>query len=117
MTISHVFSHKLLRLGIVLFSLILIVSVSRSIVDVWYKRDVIADREAQLQKVQEKNKQLQEQLTQTKSAEFVEEEARKLGMLKEGESVVVIPEQSMSSFGQSANKNMSHWKQWWQLFW
>ena len=56
--------------------------------------DVIIEKtNSRLEKINEENKKLSEQLQVTQSEEFLEKQLRdKLGLAKEGEKVVVLPE-------------------------
>ena len=56
--------------------------------------DVIIEKtQSRLEKINEENKKLSEQLQVTQSEEFLEKQLRdKLGLAKEGEKVIVLPE-------------------------
>lgn len=72
-------------------------------------------------KLEIKNKELKKKLTQIKSLEFIEEEARnKLGLAKNGETVVVIPEEKLKLIlgaSQSAQIRLPNWLGWLRVFW
>jgi cell division protein FtsB len=101
--------------------ILVIVNLSRRVYSLWRRTDVVRERRVELQKVQEENRRLGEKLTEVQSPGFIEQQARdKLGLIKEGEMVVLIevPEhaspEAMTEVGQSNQKLM--WKTWWRLF-
>jgi cell division protein FtsB len=68
-----------------------------------------------------KNKELKDKLSEVKSPEFVEKEARdKLGLAREGETVIIIPDDKLKQVLGSTQKNVEaklpNWLGWWQLF-
>jgi cell division protein FtsB len=68
-----------------------------------------------------KNKELKDKLSEVKSPEFVEKEARdKLGLARDGETVIIIPEDKLKQVLGSTQKNIEaklpNWLGWWQLF-
>ena len=68
----------------------------------------------------EENKRLKRELERRESLEFVEREAReKLGMVREGEKMVVLPrgegkEGGAPAFGPS--RKVSYWREWARVF-
>lgn len=68
-----------------------------------------------------KNKELKSKLSEVKSPEFIEKEARdKLGLAKEGETVVVIPHEELEKvLGEQKKeeiKRLPNWQGWLRLF-
>lgn len=108
----------LIRVCILLVSLGLSVSAGRTIVDLWRRRDILRVREAQLAALVKQNEDLTRKLSDVQSNAYVERVARdKLGFVKEGESIVIIPE--ATSGGSAADRrdaNAPNWKKWWSLF-
>jgi len=98
--------NKLITGILFLFGLYLIVSFSRDILDLYQKSKGVE----------------KEQLEYVKSAEFLEKEAReKLGLAREGEVVVILPEnvEELISANQpqiSENQEEPNWKKWLKLF-
>jgi cell division protein FtsB len=78
--------------SIVIF-LILTSSLVKSLKRIAEGKALVRRNEAKLEKIQKENEKLEEQLKIIQSDEFVEKQLRnKLGLVKEGEIVVVLPE-------------------------
>jgi cell division protein FtsB len=112
---------KLIPGLIIIFSLYLIVSLSREIVDLIKKEKIIEEEQLKLEKLEVGTQVLREQLDYVQSEEFVEKEAReKLGMSKEGETIVILPEDFEEMVEASHKKNepeeLPNWKKWLSLF-
>jgi len=78
----------------------------------------VQEAEDRLEKLRKENEALKNELKYKESNEFAEKEIRdKLGLAKEGEAIVVIPQesngQSKESSGQDARPN---WQKWRDLF-
>lgn len=75
----------------------------------------------ELFKIETRNRQLKEKLTQIESQQYLEELARnKLGLSKKGETVVVIPEEKLKSIlgsSFSAQIRLPNWLGWFRVFW
>ena len=75
-----------------------------------------------IQKLEIKNKELKKKLTDVKSPEFVEEQARnKLGLVKGGETVVIIAQerikQILGSSSSAKEAKLPNWLGWLKVFW
>lgn len=74
-----------------------------------------------LHQLEIKNRELKKRLEQVKSPEFIEQQSRdKLGLVREGETLIVIPEERIDQI-LSLNKKMEEVKLpnplgWWKLF-
>ena len=115
------FKSRLFRLIVTIVSILMVVSLSRSIMSLWGKYDIVKDRERELVREQEKNTRLKAEFEQVQSPEFIEREAReKLGMVKEGEAVVLMPQHQSSVISHQSSEerkeDMPSWKKWWRLF-
>lgn len=107
---------KLVTGLIIVFGLYLIVSFSRDIWGLLNKTKEIDKERQTLENLKADNVALKQQLEYVKSDEFVEKEARdKLGMAKEGEAVVLMPENT-SKASETQIQEVPNWKKWWQLF-
>ena len=108
------------RLIVTVVSLFLMVGLVRSIIDVWSRRTIVAEREAVLARVKGENEALKRKLAQAQTPEFIEREARnKLNMGKDGETVVLIGKTRVSDRNDQQKTNeasASNWQQWWRLF-
>jgi cell division protein FtsB len=105
---------------VTMICLVTVVSLLRSIYGLWRRRDIVKERALVLAQTEAENKRLKEDLVQVESPGFVEQEARnKLGLVKEGEKVVLLPQQSSvngSQLTEKKDENLPNWKQWWKLF-
>lgn len=74
-----------------------------------------------LHQLEVKNRELKKRLEEVKSPEFLEQQARdKLGLAKEGETVVIIPQEKIDQIlGASRDKEegkLPNWLGWLRLF-
>ncbi len=121
MSEAQLMKKKLIPGLIIIFSLYLIVSLSREIFDLIQKEKIIGKEQLKLEELEVGNQVLREQLNYVQSEEFVEKEAReKLGMTKGGEIVVILPEDFEEMVKQSQGavepEEIPNWKQWLGLF-
>lgn len=106
---------KVLFVVIVATLLIIINNITRSIYDIWQKKDFVTKAEQELSFQKQENQRLKSALSYSKTQEFIEKEARdKLFMVKEGEKKVLIPEDSEKV--EEKKESLPNWKQWWNLF-
>lgn len=117
----NILSGRVIRFIIIAISAVLIVNLSRSIWDLWRRRDILGEREAVLNRSQEENKYLKDELEYAQSPEFIEQEARnRLGLGREGEQVVLLPKSQIPSTNdqikEEKEETMPNWKKWWKLF-
>ncbi len=86
--------NKLASYAIWLLIILLLVSVIRSIGNAGRVKAEIDAEEARVAKMREDNKRLEAQIFQTQGGVFIEKEIRdKLGLVKDGEAVVVLPDE------------------------
>ena len=122
MTIGQKFlrflQNRVFRAAGLVFCLILAVGVVRSVVTIWQKRGIVAQRQAVLRAEEAKKAALLEQLQEATSSAFIEKAAReKLGLVKPGETVVIMDQTQASGSGnQGIFQDLPSWKQWWGLF-
>lgn len=106
--------------AVLITSVFVINNLSRSIYDLWQKRDLIVEAERQLLEQKQENQRLKSQLSYVESEEFVEEAARnKLLLVKPGEQAVLIPHdliKETSSPSANIQEVDPNWKKWWKLF-
>lgn len=109
--------HRVFRAVFLAFCLLLAVGVIRSVVAVWQKRGIVEDRQAVLQAEEAKNAELLNQLQEATSSAFIEKTAReKLGLVKPGETVVIMNQVPNVGAGTLNTLLVPSWKQWWGLF-
>jgi cell division protein FtsB len=109
-----------LAIFLVLFFL---VTLGRNILKISEDKKKIEETKKRIEKLKEENKELNDQLTEVKSREYIEKELRdKLGLVKEGETVVVLPDKEI--LGKIVPKTPDEeevlpdpiWKKWAKLF-
>lgn len=79
---------------------------------------IVAER---VYRLEVKNKELKNRLLEIKSLQFIEEQARnKLGLVKPGETVIIIPDSKIKEIlgsTESAKEAMlPNWLGWWRVF-
>lgn len=120
MITRNTFKRPFIRLLIAGVSLLVVVSLSRSVYSLWRKRDYVQQRAAALAREQVENDRLKKQIEESQKPEFVEKEAReKLGMTREGEAIVIMPKPQIPNPNDQTmqkEENISNWKKWWRLF-
>ncbi len=83
--------------------------------------DRLSQAAEELYKLEVKNKELKKILTEIKSTDFIEKVARdKLGLVKEGEIVVIIPDEALQRVLGESKKlediKLPNWLGWWKVF-
>jgi len=111
---------KIVFFAIILASIFVINSLIHSIFTLWQKNDLIISAKQELNKQEKENNELKNQLTEVKKPEFVEGEARnKLFMTKEGEKVLVLPNDYAAASSSAKDNQVNskpNWQQWWEFF-
>jgi cell division protein FtsL len=120
------FKKKLKAYGnyfLVLVSVLMLVSLFRNILKVRQVNERIEKKKLQLEKLQSENEKLKKEVARVKSEEFIEKQLRdKLGLAKEGEIVVVLPDkETLRAFAPNIEEEeetlpLPNWKKWLQLF-
>lgn len=84
----------------------------------WKAGERIRDAEKQVKQEEQENQELRKRLTEVQSPEFIEKEAReKLGLGKEGETIVVLPKAELEpSFARASERRQPNWRKWWMLY-
>jgi cell division protein FtsB len=108
---------KILFIIIVSTLLLIINDLTRSIWDIWQKKDVVLQAQKTLSLEKQENQRLKSALSYSQTREFIEKQARdKLFMTKEGEKKVLIPKELKDSSKLLGKDNNPNWKKWWNLF-
>ncbi len=113
------YHRRFIRLFLTIVSLVAIIMLTRSIITVWQKGDVIQERKTELRKIEAENEALRRRLAEAQSPEFIEKQAReKLGMSKPGEAVVLMPPatEAAKMLEDLGQKPVPNWLAWWRLF-
>jgi len=74
----------------------------------------------EIERLEEENEKLKAKLDYVNSEEFLGRESyEKLGLVREGETVLVMFEEKANSRYSSSSEasSLPIWKQWWQLLW
>jgi len=83
----------LLGLATWVLALFLLISTIRNIGRVRDINSAVQEEKDKVEKMKEENTQLEEQIAQTQGSAFIEKQIRdKLGLAKEGEAIVVLPD-------------------------
>lgn len=110
-------SRNVARIILAVVSLGLSISAGRTILELWQRRDIVEVRERELMRLKQDTIQLEKTLLDMKSESYVERIARdKLGMIKEGEILVMLPMNATLSGEQHTQGVVPTWKKWWSLF-
>jgi cell division protein FtsB len=111
---------KIIKLLVLLLGIYLVVGLSRDLYNLIGKGGRTGEMEKKVEELSLKNLELKEELEYVESEKFVEKEARdRLNMAKEGEVIVVLPEDlAPPDFQkpQSSNEDLANWQQWLKLF-
>lgn len=114
---------KKIALGaIFLVSLIIAYNLINQIINTTKSGDRLSQAADTVYKLELKNKELKKKLTQIQSPDFIEQQARdKLGLSKKGETVVIIPEETLKlvlGASESAQEiRLPNWLGWLRVFW
>lgn len=104
----------------ILFSLYLIVSLSRSIWQLYRSGDAVFEAEKVKQMEVNRNLELKKELEASKSGDFVERAARdKLNMARPDEVALIVPEIKVHNDRKQEDKmtvNEVNWRKWVRLF-
>lgn len=101
----------------------MLVSLARNIIKVREAKERLKEKEEYIKKIGEENEELSQRVATFKSEAFIEKQLRdKLGLAKEGEIIVVLPdEETIKKFAPSNEKEEEilpdpNWKKWFKLF-
>lgn len=108
---------KVAYVFIVIFCLLTIQNLIRSIYNLWNKQDLVVKAKNELEREKQESRRLKVQFSYVKSEEFVESEARdKLFMVKPGESGVIVPQDLVKKKKEKSEIELANWKKWINLF-
>lgn len=104
------------RVLVAVVSLGLCVSAASTIIDLWHRTDLITNRKKDLEKVVSENSALEKELAKTKTDGYIEQIARnKLGLVKNGETVVLLPQAPGAITQSKFADTRKNWQKWWDL--
>jgi cell division protein FtsB len=109
---------KFIRFTVLVVCVVVGVGILRSVYTLSQKRGILGERQRVLSELTAKNRQLHEDLRIATNPAFIEQAARdKLGLVREGEIVVIMDKTSVAnSDSQNNPQELPSWKQWWSLF-
>ena len=102
--------------------MIIIINLIRSSLDLYSRRSIVQEKEIELRELEAEHAELTQELEYVQTDEFVEKEAReKLGLVKEGEMVVLVGElgeepKTKNQEPRTKHQSEPQWKAWWRLF-
>lgn len=112
------------RIGLILAVIIavfIVYNLLSQILDALKSSERLSTEADSLFKLEAKNKELKLKLSQIKSPEFIEKEARnKLGLAKPGETVIIIPDEKIKEIlqasGSAKQARLFNPLGWWRVF-
>lgn len=107
---------KLLLIGAILVSLLLAYNSARRILTFKTTSEKVKEAEVRLEEIKLENEKLKQDLAYKESSQFAEAEIRnKLGLVKEGEAVVVVPRDEVADDVQLTT-DKPNWVKWKERF-
>ncbi|MBI3290463.1 septum formation initiator family protein [Candidatus Microgenomates bacterium] len=114
---------NIIKLIVIIGALILSFVLIKNIAGIMSVKDRVSDARQEVERLQNEQNEIKKKLEVASSAVFIEEVARdKLGLAKEGETVVVLPNddflKSLSpslEVGEHESKKAT-WEKWWERF-
>ncbi len=103
----------------VCIGLILVVNSAKRLVTFRSTALQVKDAHERLETLKQENEVLERELEYKKSKDFAEGEIRnKLNLVKEGETVVIVPKEESRDQNQETGdqKAAPNWQKWWKLF-
>jgi cell division protein FtsB len=104
---------------VLILGLVFVVRLGSNVVKLYKAGGRLSEEETKLVEVKKKNQELKERLAQVQTPQYMEKEAReKLGMGKEGEVVVIVPADEVSTANKVVSKqgNEPNWVRWRRLY-
>jgi cell division protein FtsB len=112
---------RLLGWVIIVVGIVLAVKTTQNLIRLWKVGDSLERSRQELQEAEKRNSELKARLVEVKSDGFAEEEARnKLGYVKPGEELLIIPPQDTGNTlpitRPQNQKNETNLQAWWRLY-
>lgn len=107
---------------LIAISVFAIINLSGSVLDLFQRRNIIRDEQKRLDALKKRHDELTQRLAYVQTPAFVEQEAReKLGMAKEGETVILTDQtmplpDTVDMHKQVSSGDLPNWKRWWRIF-
>lgn len=107
----------IIPLIIILILLFIIKNIAESIIVLNQNSHILINLKNEEELAKQKNKFLKERLNYVTSQEFIENEAReKLGMVKNGENIILIPPPGKEEKKKNQRNELPNWEKWKRLF-
>ncbi len=112
---------KLLTVPALILGLLIVVQLSRSIISIYGRGGRVGELAAEVAGLEKEKEDLEREKAFRETAEFVEREARdKLRMVREGERILVLPDETRMSADRQADErgtvvdvqSLPNWKRW-----
>lgn len=124
---KKLFDLKITRLAAIVIGGYIIVTTVRNIANLWSARSRITQAQEKLADLQAQNIKLNQEIAQAGNPTFIEREARdKLGFVKEGEVILVLPQDEVNKIAQGLRADSAKsaepateiptWRLWLKLF-
>lgn len=114
-----------IHIALIIAGIYILWSFSFSIYRLWKKGDVVSNKQMYLKTIEKEQDQLKTELSYTLKSTFIEEEARnKLNLVKPGETLIIVPDASVSAkseyekeiLSDKEGSNESNIQRWWKVF-
>jgi len=108
---------KILLTVAILVGIYFTVSLSRQVWNLWQAGSRLELAKEKVASAENENQKLKEELKYKSSSEFVESEARnRLNYAREGEQIVILPQELNNPQGEApAEQKLANWQKWWRL--
>lgn len=111
---------KFIFLGIIFISFFIALNLINQITSAIKSGERLSEAADAVFKLEAKNRQLKQKLSEVQTDDFVESQARnKLGLAKKDEVVMIITEEKLKQIlgaSQSAKIRLPNWLGWWKVF-
>lgn len=112
---------KVVPIAIICLVLLIAYNLLVQITDAVRSQERLSNQVEVVYQLEAKNKQLRSKLSEIQSEEFIEEQARnKLSLSKQGETVVIIPDDTlklvMGASASASEVRLPNWLGWWKVF-
>lgn len=112
---------KIILATIIIVVLLVFYNLLRQINEAVKSGERLSEAADTVYRLEAKNRELKQKLSQIQSSQFIEEQARnKLGLSKSGETVVIIPDEKLKSVlgatSSAQTVRLPNWLGWWKVF-
>lgn len=99
------------------FAIFLIINGIRRLITFKGTSEKVGEAEEKLENLKSENERLKQEFAYKKSDQFKEKEIRdKLGLVKEGETLVIVPKDDERLTTNDESENKPNWEKWKELF-